>query len=233
MAKRYSARREACEESKVGRAPASSLRSAGLRSGAGGVRLSAASPRPDHRACGLSAPIRHAKCKPPKIVNDNSPSVGLRLGSMLLDHFILCFVLVPLWKIIDLASGSNEAFETPVWPFYVIVGIYLSKDAVGGQSLAKRILGLQVVDGKTGQPANEFQCFLRNMTIPVWLIEVVAVLFSPTRRIGDIIAGTRTVVGEKRAPFSLISDLRGRRPNRSTLLMLITAFIYVALLAWL
>jgi|GEM_PF-6975803 len=123
MAKRYSARREACEESKVGRAPASSLRSAGLRSGAGGVRLSAASPRPDHRACGLSAPIRHAKCKPPKIVNDNSPSVGLRLGSMLLDHFILCFVLVPLWKIIDLASGSNEAFETPVWPFYVIVDL--------------------------------------------------------------------------------------------------------------
>jgi len=164
-------------------------------------------------------------------MNDNTPSIGLRLGSMLLDHFIMCFALVPLMMILVFASGSNAPFEMPIWPFYVMIAIYLNKDAVLGQSVAKRLLGLQVVDGKTGQPANELQCFLRNMTIPVWPIEAVAVLISPSRRIGDAIAGTRTVVSEKRPPLSIISDLRGRRPNRNTLLMLITACIYIALLA--
>ena len=178
-----------------------------------------------------AAPIRHAKCKPPDYMNDNNPSKGLRLGSMLLDHFIMCFVLVPLMIFIDFVRESSVPFDLPVWQFYLIVAIYLNKDAVLGQSVAKRLLGLQVHDGKTGQPANEFQCFLRNLTIPVWPIEVIAVLISPSRRIGDAIAGTRTVVSEKRPPLSIISDLRGRRPNRRTLLMLITACIYLALLA--
>jgi len=45
---------------RCGRAPCPSLHSAGLRSGAARVRLSATSPRPEYRACGLSASIRHA-----------------------------------------------------------------------------------------------------------------------------------------------------------------------------
>lgn len=155
----------------------------------------------------------------------------MRLVSMLLDHFILCFALVPVMMILVFATGSTMPFDMPIWPFYVVIAIYLNKDAVGGQSIAKRILGLKVIDRKTGQPANELQCFLRNMTVPIWIIELIPVLISPSRRIGDVVAGTRTVVSEKRPPFSLFSDLRGRRPNRSTWLMLITACIYIALLA--
>lgn len=162
---------------------------------------------------------------------EEKPNVGIRLVSMLLDHFILCFTLVPLMTILVFATGSNVPFEMPIWPLYVAIAIYLNKDGVGGQSVSKRILGLKVVDAKTGQPANELQCFLRNMTIPIWIIEIIPVLISPSRRIGDVIAGTRTIVGEKRPPLSLFSDLRGRRPNKSTLLMLITACIYIALLA--
>lgn len=153
------------------------------------------------------------------------------MGSMLLDHFIMCFVLVPLMMIVVFISGSNAPFEMPVWPFYIVIAIYLNKDAFGGQSIAKRILGLEVVDSNTEQPANEFQCFLRNMTIPLWIIEVIPVLISPSRRIGDLIAGTRTIIGDKRPPLSIISDLRRGRPNRNTLFMLLTAVIYIALLA--
>ena len=160
------------------------------------------------------------------------PSVGLRLGSMLLDHFIMCFLLIPPFILILFVTGTNVPFEMPVYPFYAIILIYLNKDGILGQSIAKRLVGLQVIDRKTGLPANELKCFLRNMTIPVWPIEAIAVLISPSRRIGDLIANTRTVVEDKKPPLTILSDLKGRRPNANTWLTLIACVAYAALL-WL
>jgi len=161
---------------------------------------------------------------------EQKPSVGVRIGSMLLDHFFLGMSFGIIMMTYQTVTGSITKFELPVVPFYVFIAIYLNKDAIKGQSIAKRLLGLQIVDRKTGQPAKEFQCFLRNMTIPAWPVEAIVVLFSPARRIGDLIAGTQTVVGIKRPLMSIFTDLRGQRPNRITVLTLLTTFIYTVLL---
>ena len=35
------------------------------------------------------------------------------------------------------------------------------------------------------------KCFIRNLTIPIWPIEIIFVLINPKRRLGDFIAATR------------------------------------------
>ena len=43
---------------------------------------------------------------------------------------------------------------------------------------------------KTDTVASSLKCLIRNITIILWPIEVIVVLVSPSRRIGDFIAGT-------------------------------------------
>ena len=74
-----------------------------------------------------------------------------------------------------------------------VFALYLNKDAVGGRSLAKRFMKLQIVDTKTEMPASAFACFIRNLTIIIWPIEVLISLFNQDRRIGDFIAGTKLI----------------------------------------
>jgi uncharacterized RDD family membrane protein YckC len=71
--------------------------------------------------------------------------------------------------------------------------LYFCKDIIGGRSIAKRILGLQVVDNSTGKAASPFRCFLRNITCVLWPIEGIVALIDTRRRLGDRIAGTRLV----------------------------------------
>src|SRR5688572_23595040 len=97
---------------------------------------------------------------------ENRISIKLRLGSMLLDHIIMCFIIVPPLMILSLIFKSSDPFVTSpietVASFFVIL-IYFNKDLLNGRSPAKRISGLQIIDKKTGQPANELKCFLRNI----------------------------------------------------------------------
>ncbi|WP_412766860.1 RDD family protein [Tenacibaculum vairaonense] len=45
------------------------------------------------------------------------------------------------------------------------------------KSISKRILGFQVIDIKTNKPASKFQCLTRNLTIFLWLIEIIVSFF--------------------------------------------------------
>src|SRR5688572_7591802 len=121
-------------------------------------------------------------------------TLGLRLGSMLLDHFIMGFIIVPPLIVLSLFFKSGTPFEThPVETaaFYIMMLVYFNKDFVNARSIAKRMLGLMIVDRVTGKPASEVKCLLRNLTIPIWPLEVVISLFSKTRRLGDVIANTK------------------------------------------
>lgn len=125
-------------------------------------------------------------------------SQGTRLGSMLLDHFIMGLAVVVF--LMPSAVKSVSDFQNPtnvgsgdflVYLSYVGFAIYLSKDSILGRSPAKRILNLQVVSNKTGLPASPLQCLLRNFLCYLWPIEVLAALINPERKIGDYLAGTR------------------------------------------
>jgi len=130
-------------------------------------------------------------------------SVGSRLGSMLLDHFILSFFitfLVAPFSLIGISESLSEESTEMVmkvnWALYVLMfglSVYFNKDAIKGKSLAKRILKHEIIDIKTNEIANPFKCLVRNFFIIIWPIEVIVVLASPTRRIGDFVAGTKVV----------------------------------------
>ena len=92
---------------------------------------------------------------------------------------------------------SSDSIALLVGVFGLVVcfltSFYFNKDIFYGRSIAKRILGLQIVDNVTGQVATPFQCLLRNITIAIWPVEVIITLFNPTRRLGDRIARTKTI----------------------------------------
>ena len=58
-----------------------------------------------------------------------------------------------------------------------------------GRSLGKRILGLYVYDKTSLKKANAKQCFLRNMFLLIYYIDVI-VLIATGKTIGDRVAGT-------------------------------------------
>lgn len=121
---------------------------------------------------------------------------------MLLDHFIM-IIITMVFFIPSMANLYGVPYDTrgtewipllsrPVFYISLIgLAIYFCKDSVNGRSIAKRILKLQVVDNASGRPASPLQCVIRNMFCMLWPVEVIIVLASPSRRLGDIIAGTR------------------------------------------
>ena len=131
-------------------------------------------------------------------------SIAIRLASMLLDHFIMTFGIVITFLIIGgtshFISKSNQNTEFSDSFTFVMMGIgfllfsvYFNKDAIKGKSPGKRILGFVIVENKTGKIANPIKSLIRNLTIVLWPIEVIFSIFSPQRRIGDYIAGTKVI----------------------------------------
>lgn len=162
-------------------------------------------------------------------MTDKKVSLRLRLGTMFLDHFIMCFIIVPPLIVMSLIIKS-EPFQTkPIetFAFYLMMLVYLNKDFTKGKSISKRILGLRVVDRKTGEPASDFQCFLRNMTIPIWPLEVFVSLFSQTRRLGDLIANTKLKISEKEEATSILRDLKKKKLTQATLWSLVVGIVYM------
>jgi uncharacterized RDD family membrane protein YckC len=122
---------------------------------------------------------------------------------MLLDHVIMCFLGVlftlPVFLIVVAIAGRGadttgtvEAVIQAVGVCFVVL-VYFNKDWFAGQSLAKRVMGQRVVDVRSGLPASRVRCFFRNLTIPLWPLEVLVTLWSPSRRLGDWLAQTKVV----------------------------------------
>ncbi|MBU2555539.1 MAG: RDD family protein [Bacteroidetes bacterium] len=127
-------------------------------------------------------------------------TAGSRIGAMLLDHIVMTFIIMFLVLPFTIGSFDGITDESTTTPFssglvlYAMIfgmSLYLNKDMIQGKSVAKRALKQEVVDIKTGEVASSLKCLVRNLTIAVWPIEVIAVLISPSQRIGDFIAGTR------------------------------------------
>ena len=137
--------------------------------------------------------------------------LATRLGSMILDHLIMCCIGVvlgiPFFIIgffVKRYLNLNVTFIAGILAFI----IYFSKDILNGKSPAKRLLGLQVIDLKTGQPASKLQTIIRNITVPIWPLEVLYILFSKNRRIGDLLAGTKLGISTKESLDTIRKELK-------------------------
>ncbi len=170
-------------------------------------------------------------------MHNNIISAGLQILAMLLDHIILSFAMVILMmpfislQFKDAFSENNTAVNDPFDSiFYVMVfclSLYLNKDMIHGKSIAKRILKQEVVNAKTGEVASPLRCLVRNIPILIWPLEVLIVLFSPSRRLGDLIAGTRVVeITKKREPKPKIN-------YRDIIVSIILGFIFLLSTLWL
>jgi uncharacterized RDD family membrane protein YckC len=132
----------------------------------------------------------------------HSLTVTSRLGSMLLDHIIMSFFSAALGLVVFgvtfVFMGRADSFQYAIdaiypWVVGAAILVYFNKDWFGGRSLAKRITGQEVVQVSSGRSADQFRCFVRNLTILVWPLEVLVTLLSPSRRLGDWLAGTQVV----------------------------------------
>ncbi|MDP2540049.1 MULTISPECIES: RDD family protein [Tenacibaculum] len=134
-----------------------------------------------------------------------------RVSSMLLDHFIMCLLTIPLGIIVSVIVFKFELTHTKsigMILFSIPMFIYMNKDFLKAKSPAKRIMGYQIIDIKTSKPASEFQCFLRNLTIIGWPLEVIVGLINPQRRLGDFLANTKVITSEKEELKFIWNDLK-------------------------
>ena len=137
-------------------------------------------------------------------MNSEKPSVGSRLGSMILDHIFMTSAVM-FFSIPSIVSGIPsfdknphklyEPFSFDSTAYIALIGfaIYFCKDSIHGRSIAKRLLNLTVIDIKTGKSASPLKCFVRNIFCVIWPLEVFIVLFSTSKRIGDFVAGTKVI----------------------------------------
>ncbi|UII22260.1 RDD family protein [Fulvivirga ligni] len=134
---------------------------------------------------------------------EGKPDTGNRLGSMVLDHFVMTFIAgifaIPHMAMIFAKAFNSEHAPPPdVFGPFTYIGLigfvlYLCKDSFNGRSIGKRALKLQVVNYKTGEPAAPLRCLVRNLLCIIWPIEVIVTLINPNRRIGDMLAGTEVI----------------------------------------
>lgn len=138
-------------------------------------------------------------------MDNQTLKTGTRIGSMIIDHFIMTAIAVVFFipsMIKNISAVSATSHERPFTgtfggPLYYIgllgFALYFCKDCINGRSFGKRITKLQVVDNTTEQVASPIKCFIRNIFIIIWPIEVIVALINPGRRIGDRVAGTKII----------------------------------------
>ena len=136
-------------------------------------------------------------------MTEKTPERWTRLSSMLLDHMIMTLmagiffipeIIISLSNVLTHEQPDTEMFGGMSFLFMIGFALYFCKDCINGQSIAKRILKLQLVDNKTGKVTSPLKCLLRNVFCILWPLEVIVAFNNPGRRIGDLVAGTKLVV---------------------------------------
>ena len=92
---------------------------------------------------------------------------------------------------------NNESLGMILLVAGAIFGVlyyFLADGLQNGQSWAKRLLGMAVVDARTGAPCSMGQSFVRNFLLAILgPIDWIFILGGEKRRLGDLAAGTQVV----------------------------------------
>ncbi|MCW3125608.1 MAG: Na/Pi-cotransporter II-related protein [Bacteroidetes bacterium] len=147
-------------------------------------------------------------------MTERKPEIGERLIAMVIDNMLMSILAllaaVPNFISVtkqlakhgdDPASAHIVLFGSPLWYLSLAgLALYFWKDSFNGRSIAKRFLYYQVVHNQTGIAANPLRCVVRNLTFFLWPVEIIMVIVNPSRRLGDMLAGTRVAVYDDKAP---------------------------------
>lgn len=112
-----------------------------------------------------------------------------RVQAFALDLFLVILAIIACGVILMIAGISYESF--PFVMMAVMYVVFCSKDMMHGQSVGKRVYKIQIVDMVTGQKVGFVRCFLRNLPILIWPIEMLMIMSGKDRRFGDYLVGTK------------------------------------------
>ncbi|MGI4864532.1 MAG: RDD family protein [Janthinobacterium lividum] len=137
-------------------------------------------------------------------------NVGQRIASMFVDHLAMTLIVMVfaapglVYNLIQSINSHTHILPSIAPSFITILGfaLYFCKDCVSGRSIAKRLFSLKVVNNNTGEIASPLRCLIRNIFCIIWPVEILITFFNPTRRLGDLIAGTRVAKAEPSETFA-------------------------------
>lgn len=137
----------------------------------------------------------------------SKPTVAERIAIIFLDYLFLIVLSTP---IVFIAAGLEEGDISPL-VMGITMAIFLLKDLLGGQSLAKSTRGMRVVDINTGRRPRAFQLVFRNALLAIWIFDLMLLLINSSRRLGDILVGTQVVKIEEDKPSwkTWLAQLKG------------------------
>lgn len=144
----------------------------------------------------------------------------------ILANFLLADIIVNHPIITDYINFMNIII------FFTLLS---NKDILAGQSITKRYTGQQVLDFKTKKAARPMQCLVRNITAPIWIVELFFVTNNPYRRLGDRLAGTIVVKAStlQERKIGLLSSLKKdwkAASSKKIFTQLLQSFLIITLL---
>lgn len=104
----------------------------------------------------------------------------------------------------------------------LMITLLLCKDCINGQSFGKRVMKLQVVDSNTEENISAVRHIVRNLFLPLWCIEILILMISKKKRIGDYIAKTKVISNH--------ASVGKIQLDRNTLFVILLCFIVIFLL---
>ncbi|NVK39001.1 MAG: RDD family protein [Gammaproteobacteria bacterium] len=123
-----------------------------------------------------------------------------RIAALLVDSwwFGLLTTLIVFWAIEVSALSLDDLYLSSSYSLFTVAPllsffIFMCKDAYQGMSPGKRLLGIRVLN-KNLEPVTPWQTLVRNLTLPFWPLDFLAmILSSKKRRLGDYLANTQVV----------------------------------------
>jgi len=113
-----------------------------------------------------------------------------RLVGQVLDGFIGVgpLIVAAIFASFSDTLGTIVFIAAGAWSVYYY---FFADGFTGGQSIAKRWLGMHVIDARTGAPCGYGQSFLRNLLLAILgPIDWIFIFGEHHQRLGDMAAGT-------------------------------------------
>ena len=109
---------------------------------------------------------------------------GIKTERVIAFYIDLCILVFVYAFILIVAKSSSYIFIVALSVFFIMC--FLGRDGFTGQSIGKRLLGLEVV------PLSPIRLFLRNISLLVWPLELVYFIIRG-KRISDVILNCQVI----------------------------------------
>ena len=138
-----------------------------------------------------------------EVLMNRKITLFFRALALLIDLMFCEFILMLVELIItgDITLENNDLFMACALVFLVFRDLF-------GRSLGKCLLGIKIIDIKSGQKAKWYQRVIKNITTPLTMVEGIVLMASKgDRRWGDFIGKTRIEANGNSYAFTLFNLL--------------------------